>query len=74
MCDIFAKQLLFLLKDGSFTVHERNIQTLAVEVFKLINNLSPEIMKEILPLKDISNYCTKFPFKTRNVHTVNYGT
>ena len=63
-----------LLKDGSFTVHERNIQSLAVEVFKLMNNLSPEIMKETLPLKDINNYCTKFPFKTRNVHTVNYGT
>ena len=65
-------QLLFI--DESFTIHERNIQTLAVELFKIIHGLSPEIMKDILPLKEKNNYCTNFPFKTRNVHTVTYGT
>ena len=37
-----------LLKlDNSFTVHERNIQTLAIEVFKVVHNLSPEIMSGV---------------------------
>ena len=64
-----------LLIDESFTIHERNIQALAVELFKIIHGLSPEIMKDILPLKETNDYyCTNFPFKTRNVHTVTYGT
>ena len=63
-----------LLTEESFTIHERNIQALAVELFKIIHGLSPEIMKDILPLKEKNNYCTNFPFKTRNVHTVTYGT
>ena len=40
-----------LLKlDNSFTVHERNIQTLAIELFKVVHNLSPEIMREVFIL------------------------
>ena len=63
-----------LLKDGSFTIHERNIQTMAIELYKVINGLSPEIMKQVLPLKESNIYCSRFPFKSRNVHTVTYGT
>ena len=40
-----------LTKDKSFTIHHRNIQTLAIEIYKVINNISPEIMKEIFVLK-----------------------
>ena len=63
-----------LKKDGSITIHERNIQVLAIEVFKVINGLSPKIMNEVFPLKESFTYCSKFPFKSRNVHTVAYGT
>ena len=31
-------------------------------------------MKEVFQVKESSDYCTKFPFKTRNVRTVTYGT
>ena len=31
-------------------------------------------MKEVFSLKAALPYCTKFPFKTRNVRTVAYGT
>ena len=31
-------------KDKSFTVHERNIQTLAIELYKVAYRLSPKIM------------------------------
>ena len=40
-----------LSKGKSVTVHERNLLTLAIEMYKILNSLSPEIMKEILKLK-----------------------
>ena len=61
-------------RDKSFTVHERNIQTLAIEMFKVANGLSPEIMKNVFPLKSNPMYYTKQIFKTRNVHSVYNGT
>ena len=36
-----------LRKDNSVTIHHRNIQYLAVELYKAKNNLSPEIMKKV---------------------------
>ena len=55
-------------------MHARNIKALAIELYKVINGLSPEIMDKVFPLKDVSVYCSRFPFKTRNVKTVSYGT
>ena len=63
-----------LKKDGSFTIHERNIQALAIEMYKVINGLSPEIMNDIFSLKESETYCSRFPFKTRNISSVSYGT
>ena len=40
-----------LSKGKSVTVHERNLLTLVIEMYKILNSLSPEIMKEILKLK-----------------------
>ena len=61
-----------LKRDGSVTVHERNIQALAIELY--CNGISPDILNEIFQLKESSIYCSKFPFKTRNVRSVAYGT
>ena len=41
-----------LLKDNSWNVHENNIHTLLIEIYKLMNNLSPQIMKDCLDLKN----------------------
>ena len=60
--------------DGSFTVHECNIQTLAIEIYRVINGISPEIMKEVFPLKSNLKYNSKYIFESRNVHSVHYGT
>ena len=64
---------MLLEKDKSFTVHERNIQTLALEIFKVVNGLSPKMMNSVFPMKSNPLYCSKQIFVTRNVRTVNYG-
>ena len=40
-----------LLEDGSFSIHHRNIETLAIEIFKFLNGLSPQIMNEVFQVK-----------------------
>ena len=42
-----------LEKSGSVTIHHRNLQLLAVEIFKALNNLSPSIMSELFEIKDL---------------------
>ena len=63
-----------LQKDNSVTIHERNIQSLAIELYKVLNGFSPESMSIIFPTKNNILYCSKNKFKTRNVHSVKYGT
>ena len=41
-----------LLKENSWNVHENNIHTLLIEIYKSINNLSPPIMKVFFDLKN----------------------
>ena len=38
----------FLTKDGSFTDHHYNIQTLAIELYKVYNNISQTGLGEFL--------------------------
>ena len=41
-----------LLKDISWNVHESNMRTLLIEIYKSISNLSPPIMKDFFDLKN----------------------
>ena len=64
-----------LIKDNSVTIHDRNLQVLATEIYKTLNNLNPKIMKNIFTERDISYNLRKTKsFKTFNVKTVKYGT
>ena len=36
-----------LKKDGLFSIHVKNIQILAIEIYKFFHGLSPSIMKNI---------------------------
>ena len=62
-------------KDNSVTIHHRNLQRLATEMYKIKNNLSPLLLQEIFPpynqTHDLRNkrFC-----KSSNVRTVLYGT
>ena len=41
-------------RDKSVTIHERNIQVLLTEIFKVKSGVAPEIMTEIFKFKDHS--------------------
>ena len=57
-------------------IHQRNIQELALEMFKVLNSSSPEIMKEVFPLNTCNNYDLRHPrqFLAIPVKSVYYGT
>ena len=62
-----------LMIDKSFTIHHRNIQSLAIEIYKVINDISPEIMKDIFVLKHNNRYNSNEVFITKNIRTEHYG-
>ena len=41
-----------LEKDNSASIHYRNIQALAIEMYKVANGMSPKIMNEIFQLRE----------------------
>ena len=41
-----------LEKDSSVTVHHKNLQALVTEIFKVKNDLAPDIMKDAFELKE----------------------
>ena len=45
-----------LVKDNSVSIHHNNIHTLAIEMYKVANDMSPEIMKDIFKLKENTHY------------------
>ena len=67
------KELLF--QDKSFCIHHRNLQKLAIEMYKVKNNLSPSFMKSVFPDSNNSYDLRNKPeFNTSNIRTVYYGT
>ena len=76
---VYKKTLLtfdeLLQIDKSFTIHHRNLQKLATEMYKIKNDMSPAMMKLIFPEStNPYNLRNKNPFKSDNVHTVFNGT
>ena len=45
-----------LIKDGTVSIHHRNIQTLATEMFKVKNEMSPEIIFDIFTQRINNHY------------------
>ena len=65
-----------LVKGNSSSIHERNIQSLAIEIYKFLNGLSPSFLNNVFH-KNISNSYDLRNHKdlySRNPKTVRYGT
>ena len=64
-----------LRKDNTVSIHHRNLQVLATEIFKIKNNIATKIINEIFQ-NMISSYNLRknSRFYVRKVHSVYYGT
>ena len=57
------------------TVHHKNVQVLVTEIFKVKNDLGPDIMKDVFELKEppYNLRSESNQFTRRNVKTTYYG-
>ena len=63
-----------LEKDGSVSIHNRNLQFLATEMYKVKNNLSPTIIAELFEQRNENyNLRNNNPFTIPAVRTVHHG-
>ena len=64
-----------LKKDGSVTIHHRNVQLLAIELFKHKNGLSPPIMNDLFEDKAYSgpNLRSQTDYQLPKIESVTYG-
>ena len=64
-----------LHKDSSVTIHQRNLQSLATELYKIKNDMAPEITQDIFPVYNPKyNLRNNREFTGRNAKSVYYGT
>ena len=61
--------------DNAVTIHQRNLQVLVTEIFKVKNNLSPEIMKQVFDFQEPYNNLRSetSQFRRENIKTTHYG-
>ena len=63
-----------IIKDNSVSIHHTNLQVLATEIFKAVNDLSPPILKNVFQVKGSPyNLRRGTTLITRNVKTTSYG-
>ena len=67
------EELLF--KDGSVSMHHRNLQKRVIEIYKVINRLCPEIMNEVFqfPIQNHYNLRNNFTFRIPTFNTIFKG-
>ena len=54
VCNDYASTFESLLeRDNSLVIHERNLQLFAAEMYKLRNGLTPKIMEDLFPPREI---------------------
>ena len=64
-----------LSKDSSFCIHHRNLQKLAIEMYKVKHNISPELMNNIFDQKDNTyDFRSEQIWEIRAVKSVYNGT
>ena len=64
-----------LEKDGSVSIHERILQVLATEMYKISNGLSTLLMKDIFPInRNPYNLRQSSQFSRLRINTILHGT
>ena len=65
-----------LNKDKSVTIHQRNLQQLAIKIFEIKIGIAPIIMNEIFTFvkSNTSNLKSGMPLSKVNLHSTQYGT
>ena len=62
-------------KDNSVSIHHRNVQKLAVEIYKLLHGFSPRILNDIfVPISRAYNFRRNDTLQRRRVSSVRHGT
>ena len=60
--------------DKSVTIHHRNLQVLAAELYKVHHGLAPELMNDIFKKGNVThNFRKSSTSETRNIKSVYYG-
>ena len=60
--------------DKSVTIHHRNLQVLATELYKVRHGLAPELINDIFKKRNVTyNFRKNSTFETRNIKSVYYG-
>ena len=64
-----------LEKDKSVTIHQKNLQYLATEMYKVKNKISPQIMEDVFEIRELPSYNLRNPseFIRRAKNSVKYG-
>ena len=63
-----------LQRNRSVSIHHKNIQTLTTEVFKVVNNICPPIMKTFFDFRENIHNIRKFQeMRQQKARTVRYG-
>ena len=63
-----------LAKDGSDSIHERNLHILATEMYKIRNGLSTSLIKDIFPInRNPYNLRQNSQFSRPRINTVCHG-
>ena len=62
-----------LEKSDSVSIHHRNLQILATEIYKALHNLSSPLMSELFKIKDLKRNFRTDGLTSRNVQTSLYG-
>ena len=60
--------------DKSVTIHHRNLQVLATELYKVHHGLAAEPMNDIFKIRNVTyNFTKNSTFETKNIKSVYYG-